>query len=143
MKIVAISGGEKTAADTHALEFTGDSRPSVLLNPSAASTERSYERNVAALSAYFGELGVKAAVLHEFGEQPSATRIQHDPTPYGQRPDTRLEALIATFPDVSAGYAIDNHAAAVFDGPPVRSRSDAHVRVLTRTDASIKTQILE
>lgn len=70
MKIVAIGGGEKTAAVTHALELTGDSRPSVLLNPSAASTERSYERKVAALSAYFGELGVKAAVLHEFGEQP-------------------------------------------------------------------------
>lgn len=70
MKIVAIGGGEKTAAVTHALELTGDMRPTVLLNPSAASTERSYERKVAAPSAYFGELGVKAAVLHEFGEQP-------------------------------------------------------------------------
>lgn len=238
MKIVAIGGGEKTAAITHALELTGAEHPTVLLNPSAASTERSYDKKVAALSTYFGELGVRAAVLHEFGQNPSQDRIQHelgrasllytiggntphmiktmrlhgsdriideairhdkivhagtsagallpfelafsnvsaqpskeqweyeylktlgilpgvatahanqhDPTPLGPRPDTRLEAMIATFPEVTTGYAIDNGAAAVFNDSelyPIHSQKDAHVRVLKRTpNGSLEVQTLE
>lgn len=60
---------------------------------------------------------------------------QHDPTPSGIRPDSRLEALAQNFPkSLSRGYAIDNGAAMLFSSTEpavIFSDSDARVHTLT------------
>ena len=205
MEIIAIGGGDKTDAVKEALNRTGSEHPSVLLIPSACSTENSYNKKVPLLKAFFTQLGVEGTALHEFNKQPSPDEIaekigqaallytiggntpfmirtmqehgtdtmiktaiehgkvhagvsagallpfelahsciaakpaetdwdydyipglgiipgvatahadSHDPTPYGLRPDSRLDALLNTFPDtIQTGYAIDNGAALVF-----------------------------
>lgn len=78
MKIVAIGGGEKTPAVTHALELTGAEKPHVLINPSSASTQASYDRKVPMITQYFEELGASTSVLHEYGVDPSAERLAHE-----------------------------------------------------------------
>ena len=78
IKIVAIGGGNKDKAIEHALTMSGAEKPSVLLIPSAASNVNSYGRKVPVLTEYFQSLGVDVNVLHEFGEDPSATKIAHE-----------------------------------------------------------------
>lgn len=78
MKIVAIGGGEKTKAVTHALDLTGAEKPHVLINPSSASTKESYSRKVPMITEYFHELGVSTSVLHDYEMIPSAQRIDHE-----------------------------------------------------------------
>lgn len=78
MKIVAIGGGEKTPAITHALDLTGQTRPNILLIPSASSTPTSYEKKSKLYTDYFDGLGISTSLLHEFGEDPSANRIEHE-----------------------------------------------------------------
>ncbi|TAL14142.1 hypothetical protein EPN95_04010 [Patescibacteria group bacterium] len=77
MNIVAIGGGDRKPAIKKGLELAGD--PSrVLIIPTAASTERSYTRKVSDTMKLFGELGINADLLHDFGEDPSTTRVQHE-----------------------------------------------------------------
>ncbi len=78
MKIVAIGGGEKTPAVKHALDLSGAEQPHVLLNPSAASTQSSYDKKVAMLTESFKELGTNVSVLHEYDASPSQDRIAHE-----------------------------------------------------------------
>ncbi len=78
MKIVAIGGGEKTPAVTHALEISGVEKPHVLINPSSASTQASFDKKVPMITRYFEDLGVSTSVLHEYGVDPSALRIAHE-----------------------------------------------------------------
>lgn len=78
MKIIAIGGGDKTPAITHALELTGEANPHVLLIPSASSTSNAYNRKTNLLTDYFHELGAQTSLLHEYGEKPSEDRIAHE-----------------------------------------------------------------
>lgn len=74
---------------------------------------------------------------------------KRDGTPNGPRPDSRLEALQATFPmNVNRGYAIDEDAALVINGSApysvIRGRSDANVYKLHRDNNGVlSTEILE
>lgn len=70
---------------------------------------------------------------------------QHDPTPGGPRPDTRLEALISSFPaDITHGFAIDNGAAAIFGDNPqlIRANPDSNVHYVTRLEDGVVTSRL-
>lgn len=77
MSIVVIGGGDRTPAIKKSLELAGNP-DHVLLLPSAASTEKSFNRNVGITSQLFNDLGVHVDLLHNFGETPSRTRIQHE-----------------------------------------------------------------
>lgn len=227
MRIVAVGGGDKTAAIKAALQDTENTR--TLIIPSACSTERSYNTKVPKIVKFFRDLGIACTVLHELQETPSQTKIaeefgqagllyvigghtptllsrltehgtgqaiiqavvhdnkiiagvsagalapfqvihsnpskkpgeerwdfvyldglsmlgavatahanQHDQTPAGPRPDTRMEHLLANFPAdrVSTGIALDNHAALIVNGDNSfvvlseegkRSRANVHV----------------
>lgn len=78
MKIVAIGGGDKTPAIKHALDLTGEERPSVLLIPTASSTEKAYSRKAALTEEFFHGIGVATSMLHEYGEDPSEEKIAHE-----------------------------------------------------------------
>lgn len=78
MNIIAIGGGDKTPAIRHALDHLSVDKAPVLLVPTACSTPASYERKIPAAKAFFEELGVEAQVLHEYGEKPSLTKVQHE-----------------------------------------------------------------
>lgn len=78
---------------------------------------------------YLTTLGVVQGVA-------TAHANQHDPTPGGIRADSRLQALIATFPlSVDVGYAIDNDASLVMTEAgtiAISERHNAGVHVLNR-----------
>lgn len=72
---------------------------------------------------------------------------KHDMTLRGKRPDSRMDALVATFPEQSQhGYAIDEGAALVIDGNSVsalRSTSSANVHTIRRQPSgTITTEIM-
>lgn len=59
----------------------------------------------------------------------------HDPTPYGVREDSRLEALLSHFPhSVNEGYAISNNATAILGENPevLLAKPDAFVSTISR-----------
>lgn len=90
--------------------------------------------------AYLKTLGILPGVA-------TAHADQHDPTPQGLREQSRLDALLATFPSsVDLGYAIDNHAAIAFspDTSPrvLRARPDAQARVIRRSANGIDIETL-
>lgn len=76
MNIVAIGGGNKAPIIR---EIKGDlDRPDTLVIPTACSTLAAHERKAPAAMAFFDEMGLTPTLLHEFGEMPSLTRIQHE-----------------------------------------------------------------
>jgi peptidase E len=82
--------------------------------------------------AYLNGLGIIDAAA-------TAHADQHDPTPYGLRPDSRLEALMATFPEsAQIGFGIENGAAAIFGERPeiIQARPDAVVHLIGRDATS-------
>jgi peptidase E len=77
MNIVAIGGGDRTPAIKRALELTGETSPTALIIPTAASTQASFDKKVGIYKATFDKLGVASEVLHEFNQKPSADEIAH------------------------------------------------------------------
>lgn len=76
MHIVAIGGGDKTPIMR---AVTDDlTHPDVLIVPTACSTEKSYERKVSAIQDFFDSFGMPYVVLHEFNEQPTQTKLDHE-----------------------------------------------------------------
>ncbi len=90
------------------------------------------------------------AFLPTLGVIPGVATVhanQHDPMPHGERPDSRIEALISAFPEtVSTGYAIDNGASLVIHDEslkPILESAGANVHLLSREDdGSISTREL-
>ncbi len=68
---------------------------------------------------------------------------KHDNTPYGPRPDTRMEALIDKFPTtVSLGFAIDNDAALAIDGNVVENiRSAKGAKIGAKVHLLVKSSL--
>lgn len=72
---------------------------------------------------------------------------KHDMTLHGMRPDSRRDALVATFPEHSQqGYAIDEGAALVIQGDEtfaLRSKDTADVHAIQRQlDGTITTEVM-
>ena len=224
INIVAIGGGKRDEALQHAVDLSGEQNPSVLIVPTACSTEASYSKNVPVVMERFRKLGVATRVLHEYGGYPSRDQLinllgvaslvyiiggntpymlkqidahgsrntlqeyicggkvhadtsagallpfelahscvahkpaevewdykllptlgavpgvitahanQHDPTPHGQRPDSRLDALISNFPESQTiGYAVDNSASLVIANKEISAIHEepkAEVRII-------------
>lgn len=78
MKIVAHGGGNRLPSAKHALDLSGDQNPSVLLIPSSSQSLDKFKRRVGLVESTFRELGVATALLHEFGEEPTKTKIEHE-----------------------------------------------------------------
>jgi peptidase E len=74
MHALLIGGGEKDTMLDSALNAVDS--PSVLIIPSACSTERSYNTKVPNTIAMFARFQLAAKVLHGFGETPTATMIE-------------------------------------------------------------------
>lgn len=77
MNIIAIGGGDRTPAVRRGLELAGEPNR-VLLIPSAASIEMGFNRKVANATRFFNSLGIETDLLHEFGETPTRTRLEHE-----------------------------------------------------------------
>jgi len=73
MHIAAIGGGNKEPILTPIIE-TLDSCNAVII-PTACSTEKSYAKKVPITQKWCGELGLRATVLHAFGEIPSEDKV--------------------------------------------------------------------
>lgn len=73
MNIAAIGGGNKTPIlESISAELSSEN---VVIIPSACSTPASYDKKVPACLRSFGELGLKAQVLHKYNEKPSHSKI--------------------------------------------------------------------
>lgn len=77
MNIVAIGGGDRTPAVDRALELNGSERSNVLIIPTAASTEASYNRKTTNLVDFFTDKGIVPNVLHKFGEMPPREQLEY------------------------------------------------------------------
>ncbi|MGF7229496.1 MAG: Type 1 glutamine amidotransferase-like domain-containing protein [Candidatus Saccharibacteria bacterium] len=73
MRIAAIGGGDRRPVLEPIIAQL--ETPQAVIIPTACSTETSYNKKVPACAASLGELGLQTAVLHEYGEQPSADKI--------------------------------------------------------------------
>lgn len=102
-------------------------------NPSANDTEEHWDYE------YLQMLGLIPGVV-------TAHANMHDNTPDGPRTDTRMDALLKTFPaEATIGYAIENNAALAFiDGgmKVIRSRDTANVYVIGRDQNNIPQPLL-
>lgn len=79
MPIVAIGGGPKEPAIRTALQDSPFEHTHVLIIPTACSIPGSYARKVPASVSFFTNVfGLTPEVLHEYGETPTATKIQHE-----------------------------------------------------------------
>lgn len=79
MNIVAIGGGERQEAFRTALEISGNEKTSVLIIPTACSTEVSYNRKVNLTIDRFKQLGVRdLSVLHKYNTHPTKDQIVHE-----------------------------------------------------------------
>lgn len=76
MNIVAIGGGNKTPIMAEA--FLRLDSPNVLIIPSACSTEKSYDKKVAACEQFFNGFGLRYVTLHKLDETPSATKLDEE-----------------------------------------------------------------
>jgi hypothetical protein len=96
MRIVAVGGGDKTAAIKAALQDTENTR--TLIIPSACSTERSYNTKVPKIVKFFRDLGIACTVLHELQETPLRPKSPKS----SDRPDFCM-LLAATHPPCCQG----------------------------------------
>ncbi len=114
MHIVAVGGGNKEPAIRHAMNRMENS--SVLIVPTACSTPLSYNKKVAACTAFFEKLGLPSVVLHELGEIPTPTKVDHEFGRAGML--YTLGGHLPTLLEQMPGYGTDVMRRTVQNGTP-------------------------
>ena len=76
--IIAIGGGDNSAALHHAIEMTGVRRPTALIIPTEKTDREWFNESVANITDRLTAMGVNARLLHEFDQKPSVERAKDE-----------------------------------------------------------------